>query len=1379
MAGGRLQRRLAAILSADVVGYSRLMGVDEAGTLARLQDVRSEIIDPTISAHSGRTIKLMGDGALVEFASVVDAVACALEIQKSVRDRNSVGPEHQSIQFRIGINVGDVIVDGDDIYGDGVNVAARIEALADPGAVYLARAAADEVRDKLPIRLEPRGERRVKNVARPIEVFRASLAESGADSFSADDSGIRSPASRMPWPPETDRDRAPYRGLKALETVDAGIFFGRDAAIAEGIERIRWLRAIGGTRLLVVLGASGAGKSSFLRAGILPQLEADGRHFVPLPVIRPERAALFGENGLLGALETALSSRARAEIRAAIREGADGVRRLLLEFRQATASRTCANEPPAEQPVVVMAIDQAEELFRVEGADESEALLNIIRDLATQDQVSVIVIFAIRSDSYDALQRARPLEGLPQSTTPLLPMPKVSYKEVIEGPARRFVAAGGKLAVEPQLTLRLLEDIDKSGSGDALPLLAFTLEQLFLEYGRAGALRLAYYQEFGGLRGAINAAVERALARADADLRIPRDRKAREALLRRGLVPWLAGIDPDTKSPRRNISRRQDIPAEALPLIDLLVEERLLSTDAQVSKDAVTGEENSSITIEPAHEALLRQWSLLEGWLSEDFALLAALEGIKRAARDWEANGMAEGWLAHQGQRLAEAGTLDARPDLAAQFEDRDRAYLDACSAREAAAAAERERARLNELARAKAETERAQAEAERAKARERFSRNLTLVSIAAAILLAGVGVWAWQQRNAAIDQRRNADLAAERAQAATTEAVAQRNRAESAVKEAIDASNTLVSSMVQKLRNVAGMKISLVQAILEPALSLQDKLISAGETSPELRRSQAAALVEAGRTQLAVGDTDSAFSSAKRSRDIMLALVAARPDSADWKIDLSNAYVLVGNVQEAQGRLLDAARSYSDNLTVIDELARSDPDNQAWRRLLSKAHTLFGGALLKRGRLPEALAEYEKSLAIIDRLAKADPGSSLLQSELSDVYYGLSDVQDAQGRIVDTLQYLARSLDLIDHLAKADPSNTLWQRLSAARNNRLVETQIRHGDVAAAMRASTTSIATIEGLARADPANTSFRQTMSVSYMRAGDVQRWRIRFGEALQSYSRAAEIREKIVQSDPRNNITRRDLAYSQLMVGEAQIFQDRAADGLQSYSSALATLKELAVSDANNANWQRDLARAYEHVGEAQMAQSEPAKALQSYSTAITVLNKLIDGDPDNVGWQEVRAYFDWRKGDAETDMGDFAEALDLYSNARDIRLRLVPEGGEDRQNQFSLALIYKSIGNVLLKQGKADSALNSYASGLEIFKSLADINPENALCSHALATTHFAMAQAYESVGDSRQANAAMKADREIMVKLVEDHPDLPKLKTELAEIDEQIAAYER
>ena len=191
MAEQRVQRRLAAILAADVVGYSRLMGVDETGTLERLKALRRDIFDPAISAHSGRMVKLMGDGALVEFASAVDAVTCAIEIQRSIREHGIDVAEDERIQFRIGINVGDIIVEGDDIYGDGVNVAARIEGLAEPGGIYISRAAAEHVRDKVPIQIENRGEQIVKNIARPIEVFCVLIDDGKATGISAEDSAIR------------------------------------------------------------------------------------------------------------------------------------------------------------------------------------------------------------------------------------------------------------------------------------------------------------------------------------------------------------------------------------------------------------------------------------------------------------------------------------------------------------------------------------------------------------------------------------------------------------------------------------------------------------------------------------------------------------------------------------------------------------------------------------------------------------------------------------------------------------------------------------------------------------------------------------------------------------------------------------------------------------------------------------------------------------------------------------------------------------------------------------------------------------------------------------------------------------------------------------
>src|SRR5206468_4635849 len=135
LSGERVERRLAAILAADVAGYSRLMGQDEAGTLARLRTHRREFIDPKIAEHKGRIVKTTGDGLLLEFPSVVEAVACAVYVQRGMAQRNVNVPAEQRIDFRIGINVGDIIIDGDDIYGDGVNVAARLQTLAEPGAI--------------------------------------------------------------------------------------------------------------------------------------------------------------------------------------------------------------------------------------------------------------------------------------------------------------------------------------------------------------------------------------------------------------------------------------------------------------------------------------------------------------------------------------------------------------------------------------------------------------------------------------------------------------------------------------------------------------------------------------------------------------------------------------------------------------------------------------------------------------------------------------------------------------------------------------------------------------------------------------------------------------------------------------------------------------------------------------------------------------------------------------------------------------------------------------------------------------------------------------------------------------------------------------------
>jgi len=216
-----MDRKLAAILAADVVGYSTLMERDERGTFERLRAGRKELFEPEIARHHGRIFKLMGDGLLAEFGSVVDAVECAVSLQRGLSERNANVPEDQRVQVRIGINLGEVIVDGDDCYGDGVNIAARLEQLADPGGIWVSAKVAREVEKKLAFGFEAMGEQKVKNIAEPVQAFRVKL------------DGVPAQARRMSKQ-ASYRSAAAIGGVLALLIAGAGAWYGlqRPAALA-------------------------------------------------------------------------------------------------------------------------------------------------------------------------------------------------------------------------------------------------------------------------------------------------------------------------------------------------------------------------------------------------------------------------------------------------------------------------------------------------------------------------------------------------------------------------------------------------------------------------------------------------------------------------------------------------------------------------------------------------------------------------------------------------------------------------------------------------------------------------------------------------------------------------------------------------------------------------------------------------------------------------------------------------------------------------------------------------------------------------------------------------------------------------------------------
>lgn len=487
-------------------------------------------------------------------------------------------------------------------------------------------------------------------------------------------------AQNFAWPPAHDPGRSPYPGLRAHDVDDAAVFFGRETLIVRALDALRRQRERGIERAFVVLGASGAGKSSFVRAGLWPRLARDEGHFLPLPVLRPDRDALAGSSGLLASLESAFRqariARSRADLRAALQRPqalADRLRELL------AARRDDAGERP---PTLVLPVDQAEELFAAEGAAAGARLLELLAPFlcaapqrsAGLEGIDLLALFAIRSDSIERLQTCAPVLAAGLTIFSLPPLATSEYKSVIEGPAARQTAAGRPLRVSAELSDAL---VDGLGGADALPLLAFTLERLFVEYGGDAELTLADYQALGGLRGAIEAAVDAAFAEPQRPPEIPADPAQREPLLRALFVPGLAFVDPDTGQRKRRVARQDELPSAAGALLDRLVEARLLVRDRRSLGD----DAGVSVVVEVAHEALLRQWPALAAWLDADADALKTLEALRRAAGEWLRNGQRADWLVHAGDRLADADRVLLRPDFQ-RAADTAQAYLAACRQR-------------------------------------------------------------------------------------------------------------------------------------------------------------------------------------------------------------------------------------------------------------------------------------------------------------------------------------------------------------------------------------------------------------------------------------------------------------------------------------------------------------------------------------------------------------------------------------------------------------------------------------------------------------------------------------------------------------------------
>jgi len=484
------------------------------------------------------------------------------------------------------------------------------------------------------------------------------------------------------WPPPGQPDADPFPGFSPFTEQDAGIFFGRDADILRGLDKLRIMRRNARPRALIIQAASGAGKSSYLRAGLWPRLERDP-DFAPLAVVRPASGILTGPNGLGHKLAAQL-----AQLDEPVNPG--DIHKQLTAEEQAEAARAFkgfmatiaaralaarrVGDEAARTPALVLAVDQAEELFAPEDEDESRRFMALLAGFLADPPpgAELIVIFTTRSDRSVRLLEELETQGLdPPEILPLLPLPATSFRDIVLKPLDVLEKRGQRLIFAPALVEQLIAE---SVGADALPLLAFTLSCLYRNFSAKGTIGPEQYDDIGGVAGCIKVVLKRALANPRSAPTIPAGEAAQEACLRAAFIPWLARMNPETGAPMRRVERLQAFSGDEQAMVERLVEARLLLLDRRDGIDIV----------EIAHESLLRQWRQLAEWLTADADKLKLVESVDWATKEWARQGrQGDELLEHRASRLRAAERLLGREDFRKRLGDDGLAYLAACRAAE------------------------------------------------------------------------------------------------------------------------------------------------------------------------------------------------------------------------------------------------------------------------------------------------------------------------------------------------------------------------------------------------------------------------------------------------------------------------------------------------------------------------------------------------------------------------------------------------------------------------------------------------------------------------------------------------------------------------
>jgi len=988
---------------------------------------------------------------------------------------------------------------------------------------------------------------------------------------------------------------SPYRSLEPFEAEHATIFFGRRQAIRAVTAKLAACAARGCAFLLVV-GASGTGKSSLIRAGVFPWLT--DHNIVPDVAIwrgATIRPALLGEDMIAGLARALCAPGALPELATTDYPTPDRLASLAGRSPEAAAivlsGALRALHAPRDSRLLLL-IDQLEELF-ARPQPAIDALVAWLDALARGGRVWVVA--TLRGDRYPEFQSCPALLRLKQDgdAYDLLPPDQAAIRDIIEGPAR---AAGLTLEESGDRTLAdLLADAARDRG--ALPLLQFTLHRLFLDRDEStGTLRLAAYDRLGGLAGAIAAEAETTVAALA---------PARQAALP-ALLLALVAVDNATGAASARTLRYADLSDQAArDLANRLVTARFLVLEGS----------GADATLRLAHEALLTRWPRLAALIAEHRAFLGARTRLAVDAALWRGRGGDPDFLLVAARLLAEAADLLGR----------HRADLDAATIAfiEASLAAERDR----EIARQEAERAALQARAEDAEARARAARRLAGRTRIAAILV-GLGLLAVVG---------TAALWLSQLLRATVQAAQAEHNYDIALKAASDE-----VTAIARARGAGQLPNDVATQLLEATRNIFAKLGGASQTVESIG-TQAEMFNQIAQADYLAGKFTDAQAALRQQLALATDISTRDPDNPKWRLSLMQAHESLGQWSEQAGNLHEATAQYAALRGLAEGLATAEPDNVLWQnaKFLALAHQ--AETARATGDLPRAVAGLRAAADHFVTLAHATGASSQIIALSSLIRLNLARAVLAQGDVDAAIKLRRAAVAGYKYVADREPANHNWRFFTAVAQAELGDALRIDGALAEASDAFAQSRAVEQSLAAGDRTNYLLRNNFAAAGRGQADVLRDQGHIDQALALYRTELGTVSALAAADAGNAFWQRNMGQMHGRVGDALFDLHDLSAAAQEYAASAALAARLASLDPANTDWQRDLSLAHARRTALLAAQGDHPGALTEARARLAMLVSLSGKDPTNVNWRRDLGAAQGQLGEALDAAGDHVAA----------------------------------------------------------------------------------------------------------------------------------------